>query len=384
MTVRERIEGRWDPAFRRVADAFLGLFDPARDGATEVGAAMCLIVEGRVVAHIWGGVADSAGTPWRAETAPCVFSCTKGVAASLFHILAEKHGVDYDAPVARWWPEFAAAGKADITVRELLAHQAGLGRLPDPAAPGHVLDWDRVTAALAAAPAFGTQPRRSGYHALTFGWLIGELMMRIAGDDLDTLLDRHLNGPLGTRFAWRGAAVPAGGVAMLASANPGEPVWATDGDARFAGITSLDDWTLLTPAVAASAGWRAANGLGAGGHSDAFSLATIYAALIDRRAPILPRERLALATTEQYRGEDALLGNDVAYGLGYQLPAGGVSLGHVDGPGTALFGHKGAYGSIGVADPDRGFALGYVTNLCGEMGDRSRNGALLDAALACF
>jgi CubicO group peptidase (beta-lactamase class C family) len=241
-----------------------------------------------------------------------------------------------------------------------------------------------VTSGLVASAPAGSRPRRSGYHALTFGWLVGELMMRIAGEDLDSLLDRHFNGPLGARFAWRGAAVPGDRLAMLASANPGAPVWATGGDARFDTITSLDDWSLLSPAVASSTGWRAANGLGAGGHSDAFSLAAIYAALIDRKAPILSPERLRLATAEQYRGEDAILGNDVAYAMGYQLPAGGVSLGHVDRPGTSLFGHKGAYGSIGVADPDRGFALGYVTNLCGEMGDRSRNGALLDAALTCF
>jgi len=384
MTSRVPIEGSWDPAFRKVAEAFRSLFDPARDGAVEVGAAVCLIVEGRVVARLWGGVSDSSGALWREDSAPCVFSCTKGVAASLFHILAEKHGVDYEAPVARWWPEFAVCGKQDITVRELLTHQAGLGRLPDPAAPGHVLDWDRIAAGLAASAPAGQRPRRSGYHALTFGWLVGELMVRIAGADLDTLLERHLNGPLGARFAWRGAAVPAGRLPMLASANPGTPVWATDGDERFATITSLDDWSLLSPAVASSGGWRAANGLGAGGHADAWSLASIYAALIDRKAPLLSRERLTLATAEQYRGEDAILGNDVAYAIGYQLPAGGVSLGHVERPDTVLFGHKGAYGSIGVADPDRGFALGYVTNLCGDMGDRSRNGALLDAALACF
>lgn len=377
-------EGRCDPAFAPVAEAFRGLFDPAREGVREIGASVCLIVDGRTVADMWGGLADDRGRPWRADTAPCVFSCTKGVAASLFHRIAEEHGVAYDAPVARWWPEFAASGKADISVAELLSHRAGLYGLPDEAAPGKVLDWARITGALAASPAIGRPPRPAGYHVLTYGWLIGELMIRITGSDLDTLLARYLNGPLGTAFAWRGGALVPDRRAMLASSDGNEPVWARGGDERLAAIRSLDDPDLLHPAVACSAGWRAANCLAAGGHSDARSLARIYAALIDCTQPLIPAARLREATAEQARGEDARLKVDTAYGLGYQLPAGGVSLGHVEGPGTALFGHKGAYGSIGVADPDRGMALGYVTNRCADMGDRSRNGALLDAALACF
>lgn len=384
MQPKVQMEGSWDQAFRPVADAFRSLFDPQRDGTTEVGASVCVIVDGRIVVDIWGGIASDDGRVWRHDTTPCVFSCTKGIAATLFHIVAAEHAVGYDDPVARWWPEFAAAGKQDLTIREVLSHRAGLGRLPDPASPGQVLDWDRVTGALAAATPAGSPPRQAGYHVLTFGWLVGILLMRITGSSLDDLLARYLNDPLGARFAWRGDAVPPDRIAMLASANPGTPAWARDGDARLSTIASLDDWGLLTPAVASSGGWRTATILGAGGHADARSLAAIYAALISRTRPLISRDRLNEAVAEQYRGEDALLGNEAAYALGYQLPASGVSLGYVDTPGTALFGHKGAYGSMGVADPDRGLALGYVTNMCGDMGDRSRNGPLLEAALACL
>ena len=371
------IQGHCDPRFAAVGRAFAASFVPAPDRPHERGAAVCVVVDGKTVVDLWGGTARPDGTAWDADTAPCVFSCTKGVLATLFHIVAAEHGVDDDAPVARWWPEFAAAGKQDITVRQLLAHQAGLTALADPP-PGDPLAWEPVCAALAAqAPA---RPPESphGYHSLTFGYLAGELLRRIAGVPLRDLLRERINGPADAAFAWNGHELTQGKIADLNGFDDGEPRWAEGGEAILADIASLNDPRILLPAVANSHAWRGAHALGASGHASARSLARIYAALIDRANPLLPASRVCEISREQGRGLDSRLQIRSAYAMGYQIPAEGVPLGSRTS-GDRPFGHKGAYGSTGLADPEAGLAFGYVTNVCAGAGDTSRNGPLLDA-----
>lgn len=373
--------GSHDPAFARVARLFADSFEPSPDRPHERGAALMVIANGKPVVDLWAGEARE-GVAWQADSAPCVFSCTKGVLATLFHIVALDKGVAYDAPVARWWPQFAAGGKEAVTIRQLLAHQAGLTSLASPP-PGDPLAWQPVCDALAAQPSSRPPESPHGYHSLTFGWLVGELLLRIAGEPLDQLLKTRINRPARAAFAWRGGDLAPGVIADLNAFEDGQPQWATGGDATLADIASINDPRILLPAVANSHGWRSNHILGAGGHASARSLARIYAALIDCDQPLLPPEIVRDIATEQGRGLDSRLQVESAYASGYQLPAAGITFG-ARNSGDRPFGHKGAYGSTGLADPEAGLAFGYVTNVCAGAGDTSRNGPLLDAVYACL
>ncbi|NML08422.1 serine hydrolase domain-containing protein [Sphingomonas sp. G-3-2-10] len=374
------VHGSHDAAFARIARLFADSFEPSPDRPHERGAALSVFVNGMPMVDLWAGEARE-GVAWTADSAPCVFSCTKGILATLFHIVAQERGVDYDAPVARWWPEFAGGGKEAITVRQLLAHQAGLTSLAD-APEGDPLAWQPVCDALAAQPASRPPESPHGYHSLTFGWLVGELLLRIAGEPLDVLLDTRINRPAGAAFAWRGSDLSPGAIADL-NAFEDQPRWATGGDAILADIASIDDPRILLPAVANSRGWRGNYILGAGGHASARSLARIYAALIGGDSPLLPPGIVRDIASERGRGLDSRLQVESAYASGYQLPAAGITLGSRNS-GDRPFGHKGAYGSAGLADPEAGLAFGYVTNVCAGAGDTSRNGPLLDAIYECL
>src|SRR5262249_5046498 len=150
----------------------------------EVGASVCVIHDGQVVVDLWGGLADRrAGTPWQRDTIGVVFSCTKGAVALSAHLLAARGELDLDAPVARYWPEFAQADKAAIPVRRVLMPRAGPPAIRAPLRIGGLYDWDYMTEMLAAEPPFWPPGTRQGYQAVTFGHLVGEVIRRISGQD---------------------------------------------------------------------------------------------------------------------------------------------------------------------------------------------------------
>jgi CubicO group peptidase (beta-lactamase class C family) len=191
------VEGFCSPRFAGVLEEFEGNF--AERG--EVGASLCVTVEGETVIDLWGGLAERrTGRPWQRNTLVLVWSCTKGAVALCAHILCSRGLLDLDAPVARYWPEFAQAGKDDLPVRLLLNHEAGLPVPRQPLQPGQLYDWEAMTNILAAeAPAWppGTQ---QGYHAATFGHLVGEVIRRIDGRDVGTFFRDEVAGPLGLDF----------------------------------------------------------------------------------------------------------------------------------------------------------------------------------------
>src|SRR6516225_10618688 len=178
-----KIEGTSDPKFTRVKDAFAANFE----SGGEVGAAVALELDGRPVLDLWAGHADQARSrPWTRDTLVNVYSTTKGLTAICAHRLVDQGRLDLDAPVARYWPEFAQSGKGAIPVSALLSHKAGLAAIRAPLKPEDLFSWEKVTTELARQEPWWIPGTRHGYHAITFGWLVGEVVRRISGKSLGT------------------------------------------------------------------------------------------------------------------------------------------------------------------------------------------------------
>ncbi|MEZ4369732.1 MAG: serine hydrolase domain-containing protein [Polyangiaceae bacterium] len=190
------VHGHAAPEFIRVRDALWRQLK--RTGG---GAAVSVYYQGECVVDVWGGVRDETGRPWERDTLSVSFSTTKGVASTALHLLVDRGLVDYDAPVARYWPEFAQAGKAAITVRQLMSHQAGLYGLSELAERAEdLLDWELMVARLAAAAPAHRPGSHSAYHALTYGFLVGEIVRRVSGRPLSDFIRTSFRGAPRTRW----------------------------------------------------------------------------------------------------------------------------------------------------------------------------------------
>src|SRR5256712_5695441 len=197
MTAAPMIHGRCDPRFAAVRDAFAANFAAGR----EVGASFAATVEGEPVVDLWAGYADAATTrPWERDTIVNVFSTTKAMTALCAHILVDHGELDLDAPVARYWPEFAQAGKERITTRHLLTHTAGLAALRRSLPTEALYDWTRMVEALAAETPWWEPGSANGYHAMTYGYLVGEVVRRLTGKTLGRFLRDEVTAPLGADF----------------------------------------------------------------------------------------------------------------------------------------------------------------------------------------
>jgi CubicO group peptidase (beta-lactamase class C family) len=350
------VEGRCDPGFEAVRDAFTRNFAEYK----EVGAACCVYVDGRPVVDIWGGVADVAtNRGWAEDTIVLVYSSTKGVTATAANLLIERGELDPDAPVAEYWPEFAAAGKEQLPVRAVLSHQAGLPVVDGEFTLDDVLAWDPIVDALAAQEPRWEPGTAHGYHMRTYGWLVGELVRRVTGRTIGAFVADELAAPLGLDF-WIG--LPEEHEARCATLVPAGP-----SDL----VELLPEGTLLREAIPNPGGlfayderwntrpFHAAELPSSNGVGDARSLARLYASLIGEvnGVRLLKPETVRAAATPQARGTDEVLMIETAYGLGFMLPP---SLDEHAGPDA--FGHAGAGGSLAMADPDAGFAFAYVMN----------------------
>ena len=357
------IDGHCDPAFTAVREAFFDNFRKRGD----VGASVCVYLDGERVVDCWGGHADPArARPWAADTLVSVASTTKGMVALCAHVLAERGKLDLDAPVARYWPEFAQAGKADIPVRWLLSHRAGLPAIRRPLPAEALLDWGTMTAALAETEPWWTPGSRHGYHAITYGHLVGEVIRRVDGRTVGAFLRQEVTDPLRAEFF---IGVPESEDARAATVLPPPPVSEpTMWDTILADPESMIGRTFLNPPrgpdLVNSRAWRAAEVPAANGHTSARGVARVYAALA--RGGELDGVRLLSPATveraiaEQCSGRDAILGLPTRFATGFML---GTRGGLFDsGPGRRTFGHPGRGGSVGFADPDARLAFGYVTN----------------------
>jgi CubicO group peptidase (beta-lactamase class C family) len=318
-----------------------------------------------------------------------VFSVGKGVLAACLARLAGQGRLDYDARVASYWPEFGAAGKDGITVRQLLSHQAGLPALRAPLAAGCALDWDFMTGALAAEQPWWPPGSGHGYHVNTFGFLGGELIRRIAGQSAGEFLRAEVAGPLGADLHIGLPEADDGRVAEFRGLVPSPQETAPPGPGReemaWKAYFNPPDFSGL--GVVNTAAWRRAEVPSANAHATATAIALLYAALADGGAigggaaggvRIVDSGALAAATEQQVYGDDLVVRRPTRFGLGFQLT-------HPErefGPGPGCFGHFGAGGSVGFCDPDARLAVGYVTSQMGPRWRSARNRALIDACYA--
>ncbi|HWS48056.1 MAG TPA: serine hydrolase domain-containing protein [Acidimicrobiia bacterium] len=356
------------PGFEGVREAFEKNFS---DGL-EIGASFGAYHHGEKVVDLWGGVADQAtGRAWDERTLALVFSTTKGVTAVCANKLAQDGMLDMDAPVARYWPEFAAGGKAEIPVSYLLSHQAGLAWIDGEMTAEEAFSWDPVVDALAQQEPHWEPGTKHGYHATTYGWLVGEVIKRVTGESVGTYFGRAIAEPLGLDF-WIGlpeseesrVAPLVGGLADPALLENPEVRALMD---QFVGPHTVLGKALFAPGGAFSGPeiWNtralhAAEVPAAGGIGDARSLARLYAACIGPvdGIRVLDDEQLRRATTQLTSGPNTvLLDMDIQFGLGFMLRSSLIQVG-----GPRAFGHFGAGGSVGWADPDAGLAFGYVMN----------------------
>jgi CubicO group peptidase (beta-lactamase class C family) len=371
---RIRVDGEHDPRFAAVRDAFERNFEDLR----EIGAAVAVYVGGQKVVDLWGGVRERSAqpAPWTQDTLVNVYSSTKGLAALCVQQLIDRGLLDPDARVADYWPEFAHAGKADVRLRTLLCHAAGLAaltrRLPQQAVYNQAL----MASALADQAPHWPPGTRHGYHAQTFGFLLAELVRRAAGHTLGQHLREQIAGPLQAE-AYIGlpeALDPR--VAKVTRPLGEEPprdevdllaVWK-----REPGSLTAQAFNNPTPQPGAvqTRAYRAAELPSSNGHASALGLARIYAAAsgsAPREVPgatgVFSPACAARCAEEHVWGEDLVLRVRTRFGPGFMLsqPSGS---GHF-GPNPRSFGHPGMGGSLGFADPDAGVGFGYVMNRAG-------------------
>ena len=384
-----KIEGFCAPGFEAVRDAFAAAFAAGE----EVGAAVAVVVDGEPVVDLWAGHADQTRTvPWTRDTLVNVYSTTKGMTALCAQRLADEGALDLDAPVARYWPEFAAAGKGDVPVRWLLSHRAGLPAVRDLLPREALFDFDAMASALAAETPWWTPGERHGYHALTFGWLVGEVVRRVAGKSLGSYFRDEVAGPLGADFHIGLDDDHHGRVAEMSPMALPEPGSQNTDAPALAELLIRDPEGMSArafmnpPSMAEGvnhAAWRRAEIPGANGHATARALARIYGVLArggeQDGVRLLSREGIERCREEQSRGPDAVLLLPTRIAGGFMLSQPDVPGGSF-GPGEGSFGHPGAGGSVGFADPEAGVGFGYVMNRMGpQILIDPRASALIDA-----
>jgi CubicO group peptidase (beta-lactamase class C family) len=376
------VRGHCAARFEAVRSAFEENFGE-RD---ELGAAVTVTLRGETVVDLWGGWADGARTrPWERDTVVNVWSTTKGPTALCAHILADRGLLDLDAPVAVYWPEFAAAGKEGVLVRHLLSHRSGLAGPREPHSLAQLCDWELTVKRLAAQEPWWEPGTQSGYHAMTFGFLVGEVVRRVSGLLPSAFLEREVTGPLGIDFT---IGLPDEKASRAAELVRPPTTTTSEQVAVFAQLTPTALAALANPLLGAaeanSPEWRAAEVPAANGHGTARAVAALYGILAQHGTwggqRVLSPEAAERVREGQGGCRDLVLGagfgRDTEIGLGLWLSGPHGSY----GPNPRAFGHDGFGGSCGLADPEAGVSLGYVMNRMGtHTADDPRKMALVDA-----
>lgn len=384
-----RLAGHYDSRFTDVADTFIANFRE-RD---EVGASCAITVDGTPVVDLWGGRRSRDGAPWQEDTLCTVFSATKGAMALCAHMLADRGKLDLDARIVDYWPEFGVGGKEDARVKMTLDHSVGVPHVRAPLPPGAFYDYAAMVDRVAAEPAFWVPGTRGGYHAITMAWTVGELVHRAAGQRLGRFFDDEVARPLGLDF-WIGApAAVESRIAAMLPAVPDEPWLATRfvkaalGQEQNATWLFMRDFLLLdvnTPECH-QAEVGSANGV-----TNARGLAGLYTPLA--LGGSRDKLRLVGADTLARMGRVSMASHDDAtllvpsrFALGYMKATDNRQVPDTVNSSMILsepaFGHVGAGGSIGFADPECRMGFGYAMNRMGTgilLNDRGQS--LVDAA----
>jgi CubicO group peptidase (beta-lactamase class C family) len=362
------IEGTCDTHFNRVKEAFAENFAKRN----EYGAAVTVTIAGKPVLDLWAGHADKARTrAWTRDTLVNVFSTTKGLTAICAHRLADQGKLDFDEPVSRYWPEFAQNGKERIPVRQLLNHRAGLPAIRHQLAEDAAYDWEVMTTALAAEEPWWEPGSKHGYHALTYGWLVGEVIRRITGKSVGAYFRDEIAGPLDLD-CHIGLDVRnderCGQMIQSPPPPPGQMnifQYAMDHPASVTARTFNNPPTALKLSAVNARAWRGAEIPAANGHTTARALARLYGALADGGqvdgVRILSPAALSRCYTEESAGTDEVLMVPTRFSTGFMLTQAHDPI----GPNPHAFGHPGAGGSLGFADPDARVGFGYTMNKMG-------------------
>lgn len=373
--------GYHDPAFRPVLDAFAANF--AERG--EVGAAVCVIVDGEVVVDLWGGWADeSRSRPWASDTLVDFYSVGKSIVALLALQQVDSGVIALDDPVASLWPEFAAEGKSEVTLRQALCHRAGVPAIRERLDNDALWDWQTMVDAIAATRPWFEPERRHVYHTNTYGHIVGEIVRRGTGRTPGEEL-RRVAHPLGADL-WFGVpeAEQARCAEVIWGAGPtGELTFddinALEGDARMTFLSYFNPPGYSSLGVVNTREWRSSQIPSTNGHGTALGVARLYSALLEPGRLLSP-DLLGEATRPQSSGFCPTLEEDVTFGLGFKP----TTPRRPFGPNPSSFGHFGTGGSVGFADPDSGVAFGYVMNHVIPRWQSTRNRALIDAVYACL
>lgn len=379
MTVVGLIQGHNARRFAAVRDAFARNF--AERG--EVGAAVCIYLDGQPVVDLWGGFADAGLTrPWEENTLVCMMSVSKAMTALTAHRLIERGELDLAAPVSLYWPEFAQAGKADVTVDTVISHLAAMV-FPDASPPGSLPEWDAMVAGLAAQAPAWPPGSRGAYHSSSFGHLVGEIVCRITGKSFEDVFHTEIAAPLSADFHFGLSPQDQGRIADMV-ANPltvSTRSITTDIDTPLSRA-----WRPLPriPDVFNSPMWRCAVMPSANGHGNARSAARIFAALtgeVDGVRLLSPRS-VDVLRQERWFEDCGLTGRQFRFGRGVAL---NNPTYHPMGDNDRAFGHAGVGGSYVFADPEARLSFSYSMNFFGSgdrMDDRPRT--LIDAVYRCL
>jgi CubicO group peptidase (beta-lactamase class C family) len=373
------VQGTCDPQYDAVRQVLADNIDTGAD----LGASVAVLVDGEPVVDIWGGWTDESKTaPWQRDTLVNVWSTTKTMTALCALILADRGEIDFDAKVATYWPEFAAGGKGDVEVRHLMSHTAGLAGFTEPMTVEDLYDWEKATGVLARQEPWWEPGTASGYHAITQGYLVGEVVRRVTGQSLGTFFAKEVAGPLGADFHIGLDAADDDRVAtMVPPPSLAEQLGALPPE-------NLSRRTFSNPALEATVtrdrAWRAAEIPAANGQGNARSVATVQSVLAGageaRGTRLLSAAGCDAVFREQSNGTDLILGIPLRFGIGYGLGSETMPL----GPRTCFWGGWG--GSIIVVDLDLRLTVAYVMNRmeAGLVGDNRGLGIVQAAVVAAL
>lgn len=352
----EGIHGTCDARFAGVREAFQANFEQGLD----VGASFAATLDGKLVIDLWGGHVDEAKSrPWASDTIACVYSTTKTMTALCALILADRGEIDFHAPVAKYWPEFGQAGKEKVEVRHLMSHSAGLSGWETPITVDDLYDWEKMTSLLAAQAPWWEPGTASGYHSLTQGYLVGEVVRRVTGKSLGTFFRESVAEPLGADFHIGLDPKHDGRVAEMIPPEALADVFAAAGD-TIPGRTFTNP--LMDARSSATSGWRRAEIPAANGHGNARSVAWIQAMLAcggevgGRR--FLSEKGCDAVFEEQTNGIDLALGIPARFGMGFGLNSADTPL----GPNLRTCFWGGWGGSLILIDYDARATISYVMN----------------------
>lgn len=391
-----KIAGTTSGSFNSVQQAFASLWDDI-----EVGAALSVYWKGQPVVNLWGGYTDrEQQSAWRENTLVNVYSATKGLATFAFALLVDDGKLRYEDKVADHWPEFAANGKDQVTVAQLISHQAGVCGVDETLQVEDLYDWEKMTKLIAAQKPFWPPGEAAGYHAVTWGYLPGELIRRLTGQTLGQFFQERVAKPLGLNFY---IGVPESKLSDCATligpnharlsnvaSNPSSSKTRTQTKKETSEPSQYFKAALMNPPIspfkhACSKEWRMAELAASNGHGDAASIAKLYALMAAggtlNGTRLISSETLDAACELEVGSQvDLVTGTVIHRSKGFILSHAGNY-----GPGTRSFGHAGAGGSMAFADPEAELSFAYVMNqMQPDTLQESRANRLIDAVYQCF